>query len=872
MRRLLVLVAALAFAPSAQAAKTPSDAIKAGLQKAVDAGWIQPSDAARDRGILARANGALPKLGGSRHANLQQVVKDVAARSGQFTAPRALVLFGMLDENVRYFGAQGPPAPQADVVGADKVVYRYFPGHGLQFHPLANFAALNSHLAAGRLDSARTLAAALQARAVAAGGASVWEYEWPFGGGKAPWTSGMAQAVAAQALARAGQRLGDETLTTLSHDAFRAIPGKLDMRVAQGTWVRLYSFSRMAVFNAQLQTTVSLRDYADFTGDTDAGALSDAMRAAVQKALPAVDTGYWTRYAIDGAEESRGYHDFVITILGRLRSQTKDPFWSDLATRFKAYETQPTLFRIAAPPVPATSAKKGKAKLAFSLWLSKSSTVSLSAAGQARRLSMTFGWHRLTWTVPRAKAGLFPVSLRATPIAGPSASATLPPLAVLARAPAGLGPLAVAAGSGSAGAPATLVIGAAENDVLTDPAGRLAQATAAGFRAIRIAIPWSPGQAGPDPALTAAAQQAASLGVRLYAEVYPASPELVPTDDARRAEFAGYLRSLAAALPQLRDFVVGSQVNDPAFWPQTSRTAADYVALLGASYDALKSVDPTTQVIGGALDSQLAPGTFVLSLGQAYRRSGRITPIMDALALQPLSIPQSEAPATVHPSGATTIADYPRLVANLKRAFDNTAQPGAALPIVYDGYGVEATPAPEKASLYTGAETDAVPEATQGSYYAQALQLAVCQPTVSALLYGDVVDDGDLARSQQGVYYPDGSQKSDFSAVQTAIAAAQTGSLPACAGAKPVSAPPTATVADDGRSVQLACLRECAYVVALERDDVPVRAASATAAAGATVTVTAPVGVLAGDRLVVHVASTADPTDAVVLEGDPVAG
>jgi hypothetical protein len=871
MRRLLVLVAALALAPSAQAA-TPADAIKAGLQKAVDAGWIQPADAARDRGILARANAALPKLGGARYANLQQVVKDVAARSSQFTAPRALVLFGMLDENVRYFGAQGPPAPQADVVGADKVVYRYFPGHGLQFHPLANFAALNSHLAAGRLDSARTLAAALQARAIPSGGASVWEYEWPFGGGRAPWTSGMAQAVAAQALARAGQRLGDETLTTLSHDAFRAIPGKLVMQVAQGTWVKLYSFSRMAVFNAQLQTTVSLRDYADFTGDTDAGALSDALRAAVQKALPAVDTGYWTRYTIGGAEESRGYHDFVITILGRLRSQTKDVFWSDLATKFKAYETQPPLFQIAAPPVPATAATKGKAAIAFSLWLSKSSTVSLTAAGQSRRLSMTFGWHRLTWTVPRAKAGLFPVSLRATPIAGPSASAALPPLAVLARAPAGLGQLSVAAGRGTAGAPTALVIGAAENDVLTDPAGRLGQATAAGLRAIRVAIPWSPGQAGPDAALQAAAQQAAALGVRLYVEVYPSSPAVVPADDARRAEFAGYLRSLAAALPQLRDFVVGSQVNDPAFWPQTSRTAADYVALLGASYDALKSVDPTTRVIGGALDSQLAPGTFVLSLGQAYRRSGRTTPIMDALALQPLSVPQSEAPATTHATGPTTIADYARLVANLKRAFDATAQPGATLPIVYDGYGVESVPPPEKAGLYTGAETDAVPEATQGSYYAQALQLAACQPTVAALLYGDVVDDADLARSQQGLYYPDGSQKSDFSAVQTALAAAQSGSLPPCPGAKPTSAPPTATVADDGRSVQLACARECAYVVALERNGVPVRAESATAAAGATVTLTAPAGAVAGDRLLVHVASKADPTDAVVLEGDPIAG
>jgi hypothetical protein len=871
MRRLLVVVAALALAPAAHAA-TASDQIKNGLQKATGAGWIAPADAARYRGILYRANNALPKLGGSRHSNLEQVVKDVAARAKQYTKPRALVLFGMLDENVRYFGAQGPPKPQADVVGADKVVYRYFPGHGLQFHPLANFAALNSHLAAGRLDSARTLAAALQARAIPVGGASVWEYEWPFGGGKAPWTSGMAQAVAAQALARAGERLGDETLTTLSHDAYRAIPGKLDMQLAQGRWVKLYSFSRMAVFNAQLQTTVSLRDYANFTGDTDAGALSDAMRAAVQKALPRVDTGYWTRYAIGGAEESRGYHDFVISILGRLRTQTKDTFWSDLAAKFKGYETQPPLFQVAEPPAPATAAAKGKAAIRFSFWLSKASTVSLSAAGQARRLSMTHGWHRMTWTVPRKRAGLFPVSVRATPIAGPSASATLAPLLVLARAPDGLGELASSAGLAAAGASTALVVGAAETSVLSDPAGQLGLATAAGFRAIRVAIPWAPGQAGPDPALTALAQQAAGQGVRLYLEVYPSSPTVVPADDARRAEFAGFLAGLATALPQVRDFVVGSQVNDPSFWPQTSRTAADYVALLAASYDALKAVDPAAQVIGGALDSQLAPGTFVLSLGQAYRRSGRTLPIMDALALQPLSVLQAESPAATHPSGSTTIADYSRLVANLKRAFDRTAQPGATLPIVYDGYGVEAMPAPEKASLYTGVESDAVPESTQGDYYAQALQLAACQPTVSALIYGDVVDSADLGGSQQGIYYPDGSPKSDLPAVQAAIASAQSGGLPGCPGVTPASAPPTAELAEDGRSVGISCPAECAYVVALERNGVPVRALATTAAAGSTVTVAMPADAVAGDRLVVHAVSKADAKDAVEVEGDPIAG
>jgi hypothetical protein len=877
MRPVAVALLALVLCGSAHAARSPQIATAtAGLQKAVAAGRVAPADAARYRAILDRTARALPRLGGSRHDNLAGVLSDVAASAPRYAGARALTLFSMLDWNTRWFGAQGPPAPQADTVASDQVVYRYFPGHGLQFHPLGNFAALNSLLAGGRLDEARILAESLRARAVSSGPAAVWEYEWAYAGGRPPWTSGMAQAVAAQALARAGQRLADPSLGALARRAYAAVP-KLVMQLPVGPWVKLYSFSRDAVFNAQLQTTVSLRDYADIAGDTAAGSLSDALRAAVQKGLPQADTGYWTRYTLGGAEEPRGYHDFVTTILGRLYAQTKDTFWSDLASKFKAYTTQPPSFQLGPPPTPVPGAQTGKATASFSFWLSKQSDVVLSAAGGQRRLTMSFGWHHLTWTLPRAKAGIFPVGVRAAPIAGPTASLSLPPLVVLARAPASLGELALAAGRGGGPAGTSgLVIGAVENAVANaDPAISAQQfslATAAGLRAIRVAVAWSPGQAAVDPALVTAAQQAALAGVRLYLELYPAAPALVPGDDAHRAEFAAYARQLAAALPQVRDFVIGQQVNDPAFWPQSATSAGSYLALLAASYDALKGLDPGIQVIGGALDSQFAPGTYVLSLGQAYRRSGRVSPVMDALALQPSGASSAEPPDAAHPSGPTTIGDYTRLVANLKRALDTTPQPGAALPIVYDGYAVQTAVPAQKAALYTGAENDTVPESAQGALYAQALQVVSCQPNVAALLFGHVVDERDLAGSQSGLYYPDLTPKSDFSAVRAAVAAAQTGSLAPCPGAPPRAAvPPSAEAAADGRSIQVRCARDCAYVAALVRAAVPLRAQSGLLTGGATVTVSIPGGAAPGDRVMVHVASKLDPRDEVVVQGAPIA-
>jgi hypothetical protein len=49
---------------------------------------------------------------------------------------------------------------------------------------------------------------------------------------------------------------------------------------------------------------------------------------------------------------------------------------------------------------------------------------------------MTHGWHTLTWSLSRSKPGVFPVTVRARPIAGPSASTGLLPLVVLGKAAA----------------------------------------------------------------------------------------------------------------------------------------------------------------------------------------------------------------------------------------------------------------------------------------------------------------------------------------------------------------------------------------------------------------------------------------------------
>ena len=182
----------------------------------------------------------------------------------------------MLDFNARYLKKRGLPASGTDVAGPHGVVYRAGWGYGLQFHPLANVGALNVHVAAGRTKQAKALANALVARMVPRKRGAVWEYYFPYGSGSAPWTSGMAQAVGAQALARAGKK-------TAARRAFGSIPGPLVHRLGAGPWIRLYDFSNLVVLNAQLQTILSLREYAEKSGNKRAAQLAanlaDAARA-----------------------------------------------------------------------------------------------------------------------------------------------------------------------------------------------------------------------------------------------------------------------------------------------------------------------------------------------------------------------------------------------------------------------------------------------------------------------------------------------------------------------------------------------------------------------------------------------------------------
>jgi hypothetical protein len=426
---LFVLVAVLVCAPGALGAHaktwtSEAKAARTALSRSAEAGYVTPSEQARYLGILSHARVVRDRVPPARKRVLAAVL-ELVARPKSPTAPRALTLYSTLEQNVAYLADHRPPDGRVDVTDEDGVIYRWFDGQGLAFHPLANAAKLNGLLTAGDEAEARGLAAALAERASPAkGGGAVWEYQFDFGSARAPWTSGMAQAVMAQALARAGN-------LELARRAFDAIPGGLDRELAAGPWVRLYSSSSEVVLNAQLQSAVSLGNYAKASGNTAAADYSARLLDTAQAMLRRFDTGHWSRYSL-GAQSTLEYHDYVVDLLTLVSRTSDDPIWKETLERFELYKTQPPV--ITGPTVTDVVYPRPedgvRDELVVRFWLSKPSQVALVVDGEAIDGNhWRGGWHTFR-IVPELAPGTYPARIVARSVDGNPGSTTLPEVTI----------------------------------------------------------------------------------------------------------------------------------------------------------------------------------------------------------------------------------------------------------------------------------------------------------------------------------------------------------------------------------------------------------------------------------------------------------
>ena len=357
----------------------------------------------------------------------------------------------------------------------------------------------------------------------------------------------------------------------------------------------------------------------------------------------------------------------------------------------------------------------------------------------------------------------------------------------------------------------TFIVGVVDDSLAQqDPRSATAQvdvSRAAGFDAAAVSATWRRGQRQPPArvvrALRNVSRAARRADMRFVVVVWNGLGRDTPRTPADRADFAAYAAAVVRALPSVRYVVVGNEPNLSTFWkPQFGARGQDlaargYADLLARSYDAVKTVEPGVQVLGGALSPRGAdraggsrpthsPTAFIRDLGAAYRASGRRRPFMDAFAFHPYMQASRLAPTEAHPRNTSiTIADYPKLVALLKEAFGGTAQPGERLPIYYTEFGVQTRVPGSKLRFYqdrdSPARADSVAFGLQAAFYRSALALAYCQPTIRGLFVFHTFDEPSLSGWQSGLYFADRTPKPSLAAFRRAVADLRHGKLTRCA-------------------------------------------------------------------------------------------
>jgi hypothetical protein len=405
-----------------------------------------------------------------------------------------------------------------------------------------------------------------------------------------------------------------------------------------------------------------------------------------------------------------------------------------------------------------------------------------------------------------------------------------------------IGVIVLALALASAASGAGIVVG------VNDDAGKSAAQSswlfpalgAEGLQVDAITLRWddtAPDTIPDEDAVQRALDLAAANGVTIELDLFPlrsqvftggapCAPSLDPEgcgDTTKITQFADWVKQVATAFPDVHQFVVMNECNQPLFvnpqWDTsgTNQSAEICGRALAAAYDELKSVSIRNFVWGVGLsprgndnpsassNSSTSPVMFLRDLGAWFRsfaaKTGRTRPLMDGLDFHPYPIPQSQPFAQGYAAvNDASVSNLPRIYQAFYDGFNGTAQPtigqqaGGGLPLSLNEVGVQ-TDSTGKLG-YVGTETSAnaaggvvgqfATEAYQAGWYQQMLDLLACDPNVRIVNVYHLIDEAGLAGWQSGLYYVDRTAKASAAVVHDWIA--NTGGL--CQGAQHPWTPP----------------------------------------------------------------------------------
>jgi len=420
-------VAGVAARRARTAAKAPrARTLRGELKRLLARGEIDAATHAAHRSAFDEAIRTAKRLSGARRIELLAAIDNVhdVAAAGQLTTARLPALFAMLERNRQWWTTGSLLSYGQRVEFSDsELVWQYYPGEGVQLQVLGTFGKANGLWMAKSDDELRALLDEMVGLASERGGALAWEYLFDFGGGAPPWASGMAQATGIQALARAGQRLGEPVYLEAARRALKlfslAAPVGVRQATPLGARYLLYSFSpSQIVLNASVQTLVALHDYAQITQSGAAGRLFRAGDRQARRDVRAGDTGAWSLYQLGGAESDLSYHTLLRDFLRNLCDRVDVEVYCAAATTFTRNLREPPLMTL------LTRRLRARSDALVRFDLSKVSRVGMTIRRMrdgkvvlATSASVSRGGHAYGWEVPPSP-GTYEVTLTGTDLVG----------------------------------------------------------------------------------------------------------------------------------------------------------------------------------------------------------------------------------------------------------------------------------------------------------------------------------------------------------------------------------------------------------------------------------------------------------------------
>jgi D-glucuronyl C5-epimerase C-terminus len=426
-------------------ASTRGPSVSAALEALRNSGAISEALYRQDDAAYLAAKRSLGKLTGTRRTELGAVLSNLQAiaAAGAFAASRLPALFLTLEQNRRWWSTE-PLLANGERLSfpPSKLVWEYYAGQGIEIQWLATFGEANGYYLSGENADLRQLLGEVIPLATKRAGGIAWEYMFRFDGGSPPWTSGLSQGTALQALARAWSRLKEPADLAAAQQALGIFetppPAGVRVSTPAGALYAEYTFApNDRILNGFIQALVGLYDYTSITKDPLGLQLFEAGDAEARADVPLYNTGAWSMYDQFG-ESSLNYHELLIEFLQHLCERTRagpplatpsspgpiagDAIYCTTAQQFTADLSTPPVVSLLSTTLP-TSARAGVA-----LSLSKVSKVSLTVRRGGKvvwsnRATVEHGKPKLLWVTP-ATAGAYSVALTATDLAGNSAAAT----------------------------------------------------------------------------------------------------------------------------------------------------------------------------------------------------------------------------------------------------------------------------------------------------------------------------------------------------------------------------------------------------------------------------------------------------------------